>query len=78
MEIKTFVRFENGSEDLLEVTAGPFDCVQLTYDILRAWNEVGPDDGDEIAHFDGDHWRLKGNPQQQYTDVIIFGDQCDG
>ena len=63
------IRFECVSEDRVSPPYGPFEYVQLTYNMLR----VNPD-GMEFAFIDSDgRWRLQGegNGRDYWTDVVI-------
>lgn len=59
------VRFECARKERVGPTLGPFEWVQLTYELLR----VSPD-GEELAHYADEGWRL-GDDDTAYSDVII-------
>ncbi len=59
------VRFECGQEDRQREPMGPYEWVQMTYELLR----VSPD-GEEIGWFEDDVWKVKGE-KGWYSDVVI-------
>jgi len=62
------VRFESPSRDEIGPTCGPFDWVQVTYELLR----IAPD-GDPFAVFTGKGWYLLGTEYAPvpWSDMII-------
>ena len=85
--MKHYVRFENGSQDVMGPTIGPFDnCIQLTYTSLQGVNNSG--NNVDIAYCDDGMWTLEGHkvippdlftggPEKDrdevaFSDVIIF------
>lgn len=67
--MKTYIRFERSKSDEVSEVYGPFDFVQLTYELLR----VGPD-GDEFAHYSNGWWQVIAD-QSEWSDVIIYGEE---
>ena len=76
---KVYVRFERGRDDVVGPTLGPYEYVQVTYQLLRN------DQGREIAVYDGDDWNLVDfvvhedgkielvkKPGEFYSDFIIY------
>lgn len=67
----TYIRFENGQEDRIGKDLGPFEWVQITYSIIRT-----DQDGDDLAfQNEDDFWILVDEPEQLWSDVIIY---CKG
>ena len=59
-------RFEGTKTDRASLEYGPYPFVQLTYDALC----VGPD-GEALAIYNGDSWRVLGSDEPAYSDVVI-------
>lgn len=64
------IRFENVHTDAI-THIGPYDFVQLTYDLLR----VGPS-GDELASFEDGWWKIIAGDHagEVFSDAIIHAD----
>lgn len=66
--MKTYVRFEYGSEDRMSEDLGPFSFVQVTYDSLEAAKD--DDTSVELAFYYDGIWHHDG---EAYSDIVIFG-----
>ena len=65
--MKVIVRFEYGQEDRFGDPYGPFDAVQVTYNLIRG---IDGDKENEIAYFDKGLWRTAYD-KRTWSDFIV-------
>jgi hypothetical protein len=69
-----YVRFERGRDGIIGPTYGPYDFIQVTYDILRATTPDGTEA--EIAYHGPDDWVLVDDEREdrEFSDYIIYSE----
>ena len=72
----TWIRFERGRDGVIGPTYGPYDFIQVTYDLVRASRD---DNETELAmhgRIDGDWYLIdkKKHPETVFSDMIVWSD----
>lgn len=72
MEPNTYVRFECGRDGIVGPRFGPYDFVQITYNVIRA--SLNGEET-ELAEYDDGDWMLLPymGVESIFSDVIVWG-----